>query len=319
MQLDNDSGKDIVSEPNKRPNRLTAIAHLLIGIGVFVMLAGVFSLVGALVSGVSIQELQEGKNILSFFDGKPLGLQVFIFFSSSLPFIIAAVLIPLLVKASPSLYLQFTLPKQSKWFVLGILFVLLSLPLMGPLLELNKLIDFKAISETFYDWLVLQENSNNNAYEAMIGEKSLINVLAALLFMALLPAIAEELFFRGFLLNVFNGIFRNMHMSILFSAFTFSLVHTQFLKIIPMFFLAVVFGYAVYWSGSVLTSIAAHFLNNALAVFQLYFLTDGDYSKAMEQSGDVPLLGTILIAVGVLALAYYINKNSNVKTQNFYV
>lgn len=319
MQLDNDSGKDIVSSPKNRPNRLTAISHLLIGIGVFVMLAGVFSFLGAFISGVSIEELQKGKDILSFFDGKPLALQVFIFFSSSLPFIIAAVLIPVMVKANPSLYLRFTLPQKSKWFVLGIFFVLLCLPLMGPLLELNKLIDFKAISESFYDWLVLQENSNNRAYEAMIGEKKLINVIAALLFMALLPAIAEELFFRGFLLNVFNGIFRNMHASIALSALTFSLVHTQFLKIIPMFFLAVVFGYAVYWSGSVLTSIAAHFLNNALAVIQLYFFTDGDYSKAMEQSSEIPLFGTIAIAIAVLALAYFINKNSDAKTQNFYV
>lgn len=311
--------KNNPSASNIRPNRFSAVSHFLIGIGVFVMCAGILSFVGALISGISMADLQDGGDIFSFFEGKPIALQLFVFFSSSLPFILAALLIPILFKASPKLYLQIRKPENLKWFILSIVFIIVAIPLLGPLLELNKLIDFKAISPSLFDWLQSQEASNNKAYEAMIGEKTTLNILSSILFMALLPAIAEELFFRGFLMNVFNGIFRNMHVAILLSALAFSIIHMQFLKAIPMFFLAVIFGYAVYWTGSIFTSIIAHFLNNTLAVVQLYFFTDGNYTEALDQGPSLPLSGALLLSLLVIAMFIYINKNTDINTQNFYV
>jgi len=78
---------------------------------------------------------------------------------------------------------------------------------MGLMLEANKLIDFSQWPE-FYEWLQMQENTNNGMYEAMIGEKNTASFITSILFMALMPAIAEEIFFRGFLMNVFNGLFK---------------------------------------------------------------------------------------------------------------
>ncbi|MGB1037411.1 MAG: lysostaphin resistance A-like protein, partial [Bacteroidia bacterium] len=124
---------------------------------------------------------------------------------------------------------------------------------------------------------------------------------------------------RGFLMNVFNGVFKNMHLSILVTAVIFSLIHMQFMKFLPMMFLAIVFGYAAYWTGSIWTSIVAHFANNALAVSQLYFFTDGDYDKALEQGANFPIIANVGIAIVVAALFWYIQNNSNTKTQNFYV
>jgi hypothetical protein len=189
---------------------------------------------------------------------------------------------------------------------------------MGLMLEANKLIDFSQWPE-FYEWLQTQENTNNGLYEAMIGEKNAVSFITSILFMALMPALAEEIFFRGFLMNAFNGLFKNMHVAIFITAVIFSVIHLQFMKFIPMFFLAVVFGYAAYWSGSIWTSIIAHFLNNALAVVQLYFITDGDYTKAIEEGANVPILVSgVLIAAGT-GLFVYIQKNSTTKTENFYV
>ncbi|MBT8327167.1 MAG: CPBP family intramembrane metalloprotease [Bacteroidia bacterium] len=314
----NDS-KSNSSEHYTRPNRFSAVSHFLIGCGVFVMCAGIFAIAGAMLAGISFEEIMSGVDVLNRIEDNPLLLKVFVFFSSSLPLIIAAVLVAFIIRANPKDYLLLRAPLNHTWFGLSIVFVFISIPLMGPLLELNSLVDFSAISEELNTWLKNQETANNTAYEAMIGDKTTVSFLSSILFMAFLPALAEELFFRGFLMNVLNGVFKNMHVAILITAVIFSFIHMQFLKALPMFFLALVFGYAVYWTRSIWTSVLAHFINNSLAVTQLYFFTDGNYDEALSLENTIPVYVSIVLAVVVVALFIYIQKNSNTKTENFYV
>ncbi|HCD67363.1 MAG TPA: hypothetical protein DEQ56_02695 [Bacteroidetes bacterium] len=192
------------------------------------------------------------------------------------------------------------------------------MPLMSSLLELNMAIDLSKWPD-LKNWIDTQDSASNQTYEAMVGNRGFFSFITSLVFMALIPAIAEEIFFRGFLMNIFNGIFKNMHVSILVTALLFSVIHFQLLKVIPMFFLATVFGYAVYWTGSLWASIIAHFVNNAIAVIMLYFYAEGDYGKVLEQGESLPLTATVLMAVIVVTIFVYIQKNSNTKTQNFYV
>ncbi len=310
-------GKNSPSSLKLRPTRISAISHLLIGIGLFIICVSSLSFLAALGFGIDLKELTGGGGFIGFFKNSPEALKIFVFLSSSLPLILAGILIAILVKADVRGYLLLYSPKNLKWFGLSILFVFLCLPLMGPLLELNKLIDFSQFTD-LYNSLMANEDANNKAYEAMMGNKSIFGLLTSLLFMALLPAIAEELFFRGFLMNVFNGIFKNMHVAIIVTAVIFSLIHMQFLKAIPIAFLGVVFGYAVYWTGSIWTAIAAHFLNNAVVVFQLFYMKDGGYEEVVNSSPSLPTLSLAIITIIVIGLFYYINKNSNTKTINFY-
>ena len=107
--------------------------------------------------------------------------------------------------------------------------------------------------------------------------------------------------------------------AIIITAVIFSFIHMQFLKALPMFFLAIVFGYAVYWTRTIWTAILAHFINNTLAVAQLYYFTDGNYDEALSLENTMPIYVTILLAGVVISLFVYIQKNSNTKTENFYV
>ena len=312
------SDKNTLSEPYLRPNRMSAISHLLIGLGVFVLCASVFSLIGAMAFGITLQEIKDGIDVFARFSGKPLALKVFVFFSSSLPLIVAVVVIGYIIKSNSKVYLRLNMPKMSVVFLLSLGFVFFSLPLLGPLMELNKMIDLSQWP-ALNKWLASQDASNNKAYEAMIGEKNVMSFLWSVLFMAFLPALAEELFFRGFLMNVFNGIFKNMHIAIIVTSLIFSVIHLQVLKFIPMFFLAVTFGYAVYWTNSIWTSILAHFINNLLAVSQLYFITDGDYTKAINETPQLPIAATAVICILVGAIFYYNQTKFNTKSTNFYV
>ena len=51
----------------------------------------------------------------------------------------------------------------------------------------------------------------------------------------------------------------------------------------------------------------------------LYYYAEGDYGKVLEQGESLPLAATVLMAVIVVTIFIYIQKNSNTKTQNFYV
>jgi len=307
---------------NSRPDRIQAMFHLLLGavffVGSVALLGGLTVAFGSYLFYGNFGDASQMVSLVNDLKGSPFALKIFVFVSSSLPMIAAALLACLFIKATPKHYLSLSLPKNGKWFVIALVFVFVCVPLMGLMLDLNKLIDFGQWPE-FYKWLQTQETANNGMYEAMIGEKNALSVFTSIIFMALIPAIAEEIFFRGFLMNAFNGVFKNMHISIVVTAILFSLIHMQFMKFIPMFFLAVVFGYAAYWTGSIWTSIAAHFINNTLAVGQLYFLTDGDYDKALEQGASLPLVASFCLISLATALFIYIQKQSDTKTENFYV
>ena len=120
-------------------------------------------------------------------------------------------------------------------------------------------------------------------------------------------------------MNIFNGIFNNMHLAILFTALLFSMMHLQFMKVVPMFFLATVFGYVVYWTGSLWTAIAAHFLNNTLAVVQLFYFSDGDYQKSLDQSQSMSWFTHLFLLGIAIFLFIFIQKRSSTKTTRFYV
>lgn len=308
-----------------QPTQMHALLHLFLSVVFFAGLAMVLSAVAIAFAALFVDISLNAKGMATAMEkisSNSSLLKAVGFISSSLPMILASVVVAYFAKKQISVkkvdYLLLKKPKDWSWFIFSLLFVAVCVPLMGFFLQLNEMIDFSRWPD-LNNWLATQELASNSTYEAMVGDGGSLSFVLSLLFMALLPAISEELFFRGVLMNGLNGLFRNMHVSILLTAIIFSLIHLQFMKAIPMFFLAVSFGYAAYWTGTIWTSIVAHFLNNAMAVYQLYFMTDGDYSKALDQGAQVPMIANIIL-ISVASILFYIAATkSNVKTRNFYV
>ncbi len=89
--------------------------------------------------------------------------------------------------------------------------------------------------------------------------------LELLLFVALLPAVFEEIAFRGMFLG---GLLRRMPAwaAVTVSALLFGFFHFQWFRIAPTALLGAMLGMATLFTGSVFPAILWHFLNNALAV-----------------------------------------------------
>lgn len=95
-------------------------------------------------------------------------------------------------------------------------------------------------------------------------------LFVAFLIMAVMPAIAEELLFRGIILKGLLNKFKPW-IAIIISAFLFMLMHGSLQQTIYQFILGLVFGAIAYASGSIIYSIITHFFNNALVLILSYF------------------------------------------------
>ncbi len=87
---------------------------------------------------------------------------------------------------------------------------------------------------------------------------------------AILPALGEELFFRGTVQQLIQSK-SGKHLAVWITAIIFSFIHFQFYGFIPRMVLGAIMGYLMVWSGSLWYPVLAHFVNNATVVV-FYFL-----------------------------------------------
>ena len=191
--------------------------------------------------------------------------------------------------------------------ILVIAIMLLITPFIGLLLEWNMMISFP-------EWL-LQFDINSEAFVAAFLQMGTIwDLLFTLLVLAVVPAIGEELLFRGYLQQKLGNWLRNPHTTILITAFLFSAIHFHFQAIIPRFVLGVLLGYLFYWSNSLWLPILAHFANNAQVVifsYPLFKIDSGAYSVFPESSVDPMIALFSLASVGLLL--YILHQNIRIK------
>jgi len=95
-------------------------------------------------------------------------------------------------------------------------------------------------------------------------------LFVGIVIMAVLPAITEELLFRGIVLKGLLNKFKPW-VAIIISAFLFMLMHGSLQQTVYQFILGLIFGSIAYSSGSIIYSMVAHFFNNALVLIVSYF------------------------------------------------
>jgi len=90
--------------------------------------------------------------------------------------------------------------------------------------------------------------------------------------MALLPALAEELFFRSVVQQSLTRWWGNPLASIIATAVLFSLIHFSILLFAGRAVLGIALGIIFHYTGNIWINIGAHFFNNAIAIVQLYLI-----------------------------------------------
>jgi sodium transport system permease protein len=116
------------------------------------------------------------------------------------------------------------------------------------------------------------------------------------IFVALLPALCEETLFRGLILSGFRR--SGMWTAVLATGFMFGLAHASIYRILPTFFLGVVFSFVVWKTGSIAAGIICHMLNNGLMV---WFARTKEASEFLGLKG-AKFLPWNIIGIGALVM-----------------
>lgn len=133
-------------------------------------------------------------------------------------------------------------PKMS-WSLIGLTAVIaLSFMIVNSAVgEWNMNIDFP--DSSFEEWAKQSEEQLKKLTEHVVNFTSFTHFIIAIIVVAIIPAIGEELLFRGLIQNLFVKAFSNYHVAIWISGLAFAAIHMQFYGLAPRMLLGVVFGY----------------------------------------------------------------------------
>lgn len=233
-------------------------------------------------------------------------------------FIVPAVILAYLFNEDPNYYLQFSRSTRSLNIVLAVLIMFSALPLINYLAQINSHLHLPdalyGLEQTFRQW----EDNAMEVTEVFLNVETVGGLLFNVFMIAIIPAIGEELLFRGLLQRILADWTKNIHLAVLISAVLFSTFHLQFFGFLPRMLMGVLFGYLLVWSGNMWIPIAAHFANNAIAVVFVYFINKEklpDVAETIGATNDTQIytvFSTILLAA---LIAYFYHENRKSITQ----
>lgn len=170
--------------------------------------------------------------------------------------------------------------------ILVLLIVSASIPFIAAIVEWNEAMTLPAKMGALEQIMKEMEAEATQKTEQMLFADNFGILMVNVLIIGLLPAICEEVLFRGFVLNWMSDVFKNKHIAVWVSAFLFSFIHFQFYGFVPRMLLGVLFAYLVVYSGSLWTSVFAHFLNNTIIIIVAYAYFNGYIQTNYEDFGN---------------------------------
>ena len=171
------------------------------------------------------------------------------------------------------------LVRQNVMLVITIMLIIV--PFIAMLTEFN-------LSIKAPDWLNQIDEKSDLTIAALLKMDSNVDFLFNLLIIAIMPAVGEELFFRGYLQQTITKWTISPHIGIIITAILFSVIHFQFYGLIPRFILGVLLGYVFLWSNNLWLPIIAHFVNNA-QVLVISFVNKDQNSSMLSNNVDTTI------------------------------
>lgn len=179
--------------------------------------------------------------------------------------------------------IRFKLPNWKEILVFVIGLALLSPLLQSYLYIQTYLID--QLSQQFYLVEKLKEIFDaldklvTETYSDLLSADSIFEGSFIIVVVAVVPAICEEVFFRGYVQKSFELGMKPVW-AILLTALFFAMYHFNPYGLFALVALGIYFGYAAYKSGSIFIPMILHFLNNLLAILMFFILGDEEFLQA---------------------------------------
>ncbi len=205
-------------------------------------------------------------------------------------------------------YLNLNKPVEFASILLVFILIFIAAPFINFVGELNGNMRFPEWMAGIENWMKNAEEQAEMLTKAFLKVDNLGGLFFNLFMIAVLPAVGEELLFRGVIQRIFINWTKNAHWGIWISAILFSALHLQFYGFVPRMLLGVAFGYMLVWSGSMWLPVAAHFFNNGIAVVAMYLIDKGLLNPEIETYGTTSesyysvAISVVLIAVFMIMI-----------------
>jgi uncharacterized protein len=193
------------------------------------------------------------------------------FFSTLFRFMVVPGLYLLLTNRSSISFLWPDDKIHFKQALLAVLIIISLLPCTSILIDFNNGLELPVWLSEVETYFKNSEVRARQLTSRLLTFEEPKDLAMAILIMAIIPGIAEELFFRGVVQLQFQNILKNPHYTILLSAAVFSFAHFQFYGFIPRMALGMLLGYVFYWSKNIGYPIMMHITNNLISVLGAYF------------------------------------------------
>lgn len=227
-------------------------------------------------------------------------------------FLIPSSLVAYLVSKSPIKWLKLDTRPELKSALWAIGIMLVALPAINLLAHLNQQMVLPTWLSGVEEWMKSKEAEAEWLTKQFMSATTIGGLLVNLFLMAVLPAVSEEITFRGVLQQLFPGskvstiqASKVPHLAIWCTAIIFSAIHMQFYGFIPRMLLGALFGYMFVWTGSLWVPMLMHFVNNGMAVLLYYIANraawDMDKVDAVG-TGNTLWMGVVSIVLTIVGI-----------------
>lgn len=235
-------------------------------------------------------------------------------FTSFGGFVMSSFVIMQVFQQNPWQFMHLDKTPSARFLLGGAILFFSLMPLIQQILEWNQWI-FKDLSGPVADIFNNMEKQNNRMYELLLKDNTGGMLWINLLVMALIPAIGEEIFFRGVLFRIIENWTGKPHAAVWLTSVFFAVIHFQIFKILPMAIMAGLFGYLLYFSRSLWPGIILHFLNNAIVIVAHSMKQSGYNYAWLDDQYTFPWIWVLVGSVVGVAVFWYLNRNKETWTR----
>ena len=273
-----------------------------LGLFMFIWMAVMvaFSLVQPLLLSLVLGKQAAGSEVLS--DTAIISSHLWLFRALQAAYTMAVFVIPPIIftsmqKERPLEFLGLNRPPNIILLFISALTIGFSLVFIFYTYQQNQQISFGGDINELIDQ---SEEMASKFTSALMVMRSPWEFVANLILFAILPALGEEVFFRGGVQRLFARASGSGHLSILFTAIFFSAVHFEFHGFIPRLILAIMFGYMYYWSRNLWLPIFAHMIYNGFQICMIYFIGELRTDKLIAEARP---FAAVVVSVVLLFLS----------------
>ena len=173
-----------------------------------------------------------------------------------------------------------------------------------PVIEWNKNIVLPNELAGIENLMKSMEDRADKLTQLLTSFTDLPTLILAIFVIGVIPAVGEEILFRGLIQNYMQRAMRNLHAAIWVTAFLFGFFHLQFYGLFPRIFLGALFGYIYYWTGNIKFAMLGHFFNNTFTLLMIYFYNIGWIEFNIDNTRDMNWMVISLFFITCCALIY---------------